>query len=201
MIARGLRWLGCAFLGIGIVGLFFIAKGAIVIWPIDGKSIVEQAKANVKLTPYPPKPSGKTVQEQDVQYQRLERCAKVPEFRAFQLEFRDVCTTTVVPIVTKKERFVGLADDDTKKWQVNVDEIDRSNQERIAEEIKQLEHAAAENRRAELKDWAQIFSPVASTVLGIGMLVLGMRKDRREAKVPQPASRAGAYSRTTGHRR
>jgi hypothetical protein len=184
-LGRVLRWGGSAFVGAGLVGIALtfalLFNGIAVVWPTDAEEILAEAKQKTgQRPPYPPKPAGKTVQEKVTEFKNIRTCAN-QKIGPFDLGLGQICVERQIPNEVTRERFVDVDSSDIVKWQKEVEQIDATYNARLNANLKEVERKFADERRQELKDWAQILSPVASTVLGIGMLWLGIRKDRREA--------------------
>jgi hypothetical protein len=186
MSARALRWIGCTLLGAGLLGFVLTFSGAAIIWPNDGKEIFNEARAIIGEKPvYPPKPEGRTEKESTVEYHDVETCYDVVLVPI--LPRQHICNTAKVPSQVVKERFVSPNTAEMTKWQTQAQAIDDEYNRKLNAKIRELERRNQDNRRAELRDWAQILGTPASTLLGIAMLLLGIRKDRREGTMPTSA--------------
>ncbi len=177
-IGRALRWGGSAFLGASVLAFLLMFSGSVVLWPDNPEEVLAEAQRIVGLKPpYPAKPSGKTIKEKQTEFHDVQTCDNVP---AGIFGLKQVCKTTKVPTEVTKERFVNPDNLEIAKWQTEVNSIDQNYNKDLNKAIKEVEVAKSNRRREVIKDWATILSPVASTILGFGMLMLGIRKDRRE---------------------
>jgi hypothetical protein len=173
---------GSALVGAGLLGGTLFMTGFIIFWPGNGTAIVEQAQKLIQKPPYPPHPQGHIEQIPVVTNHQIQECTEVPLFHGLTIGQQKICITKNVPTTNITEHAIGPDKEEIDKWQAAVAAIDKQYNQELSDKIKELEQAERQKLRSEFVDWATILSPVASTVLGLAMFVLGLRQDRRETQ-------------------